>query len=219
MAFARVFGTVGDMAHPISTPAALHRDAIDVVVFDAMGVLYSCADDVGDLLVPYLRSHGCVLDRTEIAQLYRECSLGKTSSADFWASTGADGTSDEDYCRNHRLTAGVLALLAELDATGVRLACLSNDVSEWAKLLRERFGLGEYLSDWFVSGDIGVRKPDPEAFAILCRRLDVLPDRILLIDDREKNVAAARDAGWQALHFGTPRLATMELLRQELRPW
>jgi HAD superfamily hydrolase (TIGR01509 family) len=216
MAFARVFGTVGDMP---AIPAPLHRDAIDVILFDAMGVLYSPADDVGELLVPYLRSHGCVLLREEIAQLYRECSLGKMSSADFWATSGASGASDEEYCRNHRLTEGVVALLAELDATGVRLGCLSNDVTEWSKLLRERFGLGEYLTDWFISGDIGVRKPSPEAFTILCRRLDVVPDRILLIDDREENVSAARAAGLQALQYGTARLSTMDLLRKELRPW
>ena len=215
MAFARVFGTVGDM----SDSTALHRDAIDVVVFDAMGVLYSCADDVGELLVPYLRSHGCVLHRDEIAQLYEECSLGKMSSTDFWATAGTSGASDEEYCRAHRLTEGVVAVLAELEATGVRLACLSNDVSEWSKLLRERFGLGEYLTDWFVSGDIGVRKPDPEAFTTVCRRLDVVPERILLIDDREENVAAAHGAGLQALRFGAPRVSTMDQLRKELRPW
>ncbi|MEQ0563112.1 HAD-IA family hydrolase [Amycolatopsis sp. NEAU-NG30] len=204
-------------AHP--TPAALQRDAIDVVVFDAMGVLYSCADDVTGLLVPYLRSHGCVLSGTEIAQLYEQCSLGRMSSADFWAAAGTSGASDEEYCLNHRLTDGVVALLAELDATGVRLVCLSNDVSEWSKLLRERFGLGEYITSWFVSGDIGVRKPDPAAFTTVCRRLDVIPERMLLIDDREENVTAARTAGLQALRFGTPPLSTMEQLRKELRPW
>ncbi len=219
MAVARVFGTVEDMAPSTSAHPARDRDAIDVVVLDAMGVLYSCADDVADLLVPYLRSHGCVLDGADIAQLYRECSLGKMSSADFWATAGVPGASDEEYCLNHRLTEGVVALLAELEPTGVRLACLSNDVSEWSKLLREQFGLGEYVTDWFISGDIGVRKPDPEAFATLCRRLDVVPDRVLLIDDREENVTAARDAGFQALHFGAPHLSTMDQLRKELRPW
>jgi putative hydrolase of the HAD superfamily len=188
-------------------------------VFDAMGVLYSSADDVGELLVPYLRSHGCVLPRDEIARLYEECSLGKLPSTDFWAVAGTSGASDDEYCRNHRLTAGIVALLAELDVTGVRLACLSNDVSEWSKLLRERFGLGEYITDWLISGDIGVRKPAPETFTTLCRRLDVVPERILLIDDREANVAAARAAGLQALQFGTSRLSTTDQLRQELRPW
>jgi HAD superfamily hydrolase (TIGR01509 family) len=216
MAFARVFGTVGDMS---AIPAPLDRDAIDIVLFDAMGVLYSSADDVGELLVPYLRSHGCVLRREEIAQLYEECSLGKMSSADFWANAGASGASDEEYCRNHRLTEGVVAVLAELETTGVRLGCSSNDVSEWSKLLRERFGLGEYLTDWFVSGDTGVRKPDPESFTGVCRRLDVIPNRILLLDDRAENVAAARAAGLQALRYGTAALSTMEDLRKELRPW
>lgn len=216
MAFARVFGTVGDMS---AIPAPLDRDAIDIVLFDAMGVLYASADDVGELLVPYLRSHGCVLHREEIAQLYQECSLGKMSSADFWATSGASGASDEEYCRNHRLTEGAVAVLAELDTTGVRLGCLSNDVREWSKLLRERFGLGEYLTDWFVSGDTGVRKPASEAFTGVCRRLDVVPNRILLIDDRAANVSAARAAGLQALQYGTPQLSTMDELRKELRPW
>ncbi|MEV6641979.1 HAD-IA family hydrolase [Amycolatopsis sp. NPDC051371] len=200
-------------------PAPLDRDAIDIVLFDAMGVLYASADDVGELLVPYLRSHGCVLHREEIAQLYQECSLGKMSSADFWATSGASGASDEEYCRNHRLTEGAVAVLAELDTTGVRLGCLSNDVREWSKLLRERFGLGEYLTDWFVSGDTGVRKPASEAFTGVCRRLDVVPNRILLIDDRAANVSAARAAGLQALQYGTPQLSTMDELRKELRPW
>jgi putative hydrolase of the HAD superfamily len=219
MVFARVFGTVGDMATSSPAPEPLCRDAIDVVAFDAMGVLCSCADDVGELLVPFLRGKGCVLERRDIDQLHEECSLGKMSSPDFWAAAGVPGASDDEYCRGHRLTEGVVALLAELDATGVRLGCLSNDVSEWSKLLRERFGLAEYLTGWFVSGDTGVREPDPEAFTGLCRRLDVVPDRILLIDDREENVAAARAAGLQALQYGTPRLSTMDRLRRELRPW
>ncbi|MCR6485330.1 HAD-IA family hydrolase [Amycolatopsis sp. OK19-0408] len=200
-------------------PTTLNRDAIDVVAFDAMGVLYSSADEVEELLVPYLRTHGCVLTRPEIAQLHRECSLGKMSSADFWATSGASGASDEEYTRHHRLIPGVVALLAELDATGVRLACLGNDVSERSKLRRERFGLGEYLTEWVVSGDIRVREPDPEVFAILCRRLDVVPDRVLLIDDSAENVTAAREAGLQALRFGVANLSTMDHLRTELRPW
>nr|WP_233225661.1 HAD-IA family hydrolase [Amycolatopsis sp. CA-126428] len=64
-----------------------------------------------------------------------------------------------------------------------------------------------------------MRKPAPEAFATLSRRLDVIPEWILLIDDREANVAAARTAGLQALRFSTPQLSTTDQLRRELRPW
>lgn len=66
MVFARVFGTFGDMATSSPVPETLRHDATDVVAFDAMGVLYSRADDVGELLVPFLRSRGCVLERHDI---------------------------------------------------------------------------------------------------------------------------------------------------------
>src|SRR5437899_1493221 len=155
----------------------MERDGIDVVVFDAMGVLYESADDVGDLLIPYLRARSCQLSDTEIRARYVECSLGKMSSADFWAAAGARGAADEEYCRGHRLTAGTRAVLAELQTEGIRMACLSNDVSSWSRLLRERFGLTEYIRDWVISADIGIRKPDADAFAVLCRRVETVPSR------------------------------------------
>ena len=130
MAFAPVFGTVGDMP---AIPAPLDRDAIDIVLFDAMGVLYSAADDVGELLVPYLRSHGCVLPQEEDVQLYQECSLGKMSSADFWADRRRVRRIGRGVLRNHRLRRPGRGP-RRLDTTGVRLGCLSNDVSEWSKL-------------------------------------------------------------------------------------
>jgi HAD superfamily hydrolase (TIGR01509 family) len=178
--------------------------AVDAVVFDAMGVLYSSADDVADLLIPYLRSKGCLLDAHTVEHLYRDCSLGKTSSAQFWEATGALGASDTEYCRAHRLTPGIAPLLANLKDAGYRLACLSNDVSEWSILLRKRFRLTDYITDWVISADIGIRKPDPRAYAVLCRRLGLRPHRVLFIDDRPANITSAHDAGLQAIRFGAP---------------
>jgi HAD superfamily hydrolase (TIGR01509 family) len=178
--------------------------AVDAVVFDAMGVLYASADDVADLLIPYLRSKGSVLDAHTLEHLYRDCSLGKMSSARFWEATGALGASDTEYCRAHRLTPGITPLLANLKDAGYRLACLSNDVSEWSTLLRDRFRLTNYITDWVISADIGIRKPDPQAYAVLCRQLGLPPHRVLFIDDRPANIAGAHDAGLQALRFGTP---------------
>lgn len=177
--------------------------AIDAVVFDAMGVLYASADDVADLLIPYLRSKGCILDAHTLEQLYRDRSLGKMSSAQFWEATGALGASDTEYCRAHQLTPGITPLLANLKDAGYRLACLSNDVSEWSTLLRDRFHLTDYITDWVISADIGVRKPDPQAYTVLCRQLGLPPHRVLFIDDRPANIAGAHDGGLQALRFGT----------------
>ena len=66
---------------------------------------------------------------------------------------------------------------------------------------RDRF---EFL-DWFegivVSGEERVAKPDPRIFAVLLERFGLDPAATLFIDDAERNVAAARDAGMHAVVF------------------
>ena len=199
------------------------RARIEGIVLDAMGVLYAHGDDVGELLIPYLRGKGCKLSDRDIEHLYRECSLGRLTTDEFWIEACGPGAYDEDYCRSHRLTDGVIPLLAELKAAGYRLGCLTNDVGEWSTLLRERFGLTEYVPHWVVSADYGIRKPRPEAYDLICSLLATEPGRVLFVDDRAANVEAARKLGMYALHFGQPGLSTMDELRQTLHerftPW
>jgi putative hydrolase of the HAD superfamily len=174
----------------------------DVVAFDAMGVLYRSRDDVAELLVPYARAKGSTLDAGTIESLYTECSHGRFSSADLWRYLGAADADDEEYCSGHQLTDGVLDLLDELRSAGTRLACLSNDVSEWSAILRARFGLETRITTWVISGDIGVRKPAPQAYRSLCHGVNADAARVLFIDDRLANVRAARQAGLAAVWFG-----------------
>lgn len=52
-----------------------------------------------------------------------------------------------------------------------------------------------------LSGDVGINKPDPRIYAILCERHGLAPEACVFIDDSERNVAAARDLGMAAVHF------------------
>lgn len=52
----------------------------------------------------------------------------------------------------------------------------------------------------FLSCEIGLRKPDPEAFAFVAQRIGAAPDRIAFFDDTAENVAGARAAGLRAFH-------------------
>ena len=51
----------------------------------------------------------------------------------------------------------------------------------------------------FVSSDIGMRKPEPEAFLHVAREMGVAPQRILFFDDLLPNVEGARAVGMQAV--------------------
>lgn len=57
------------------------------------------------------------------------------------------------------------------------------------------------FSGLVLSGDVGINKPDPRIYAILCERHGLDPAACVFIDDSERNVQAARDHGMAAVHF------------------
>ena len=57
----------------------------------------------------------------------------------------------------------------------------------------------------YVSGHMGVIKPDPQIYAMLEADCGVLPDRLLFTDDRADNIAAAAARGWHTHHFTGPQ--------------
>lgn len=57
------------------------------------------------------------------------------------------------------------------------------------------------FSGLVLSGDVGINKPDPRIYAILCERHGLDPAACIFIDDSERNVQAARDHGMAAVHF------------------
>lgn len=67
----------------------------------------------------------------------------------------------------------------------------------------------------FLSCEIGLRKPDPAAFAFVAQRIGAVPDRIAFFDDTAENVAGARSAGLRAFHV---RSAAEVALALQLRP-
>ena len=49
------------------------------IVLDAMGVIFRAADDVADLLIPFVREAGGNMNANEIESAYLDASLGPTT--------------------------------------------------------------------------------------------------------------------------------------------
>jgi len=174
----------------------------DILVLDAMGVLYEAGDDVAELLVPFIGRHGRAdLLAEAIDRDYVEASLGRMDTDTFWQRMGVDPALENDYLAGHRLIEGTLEALAELKPRHGRLACLSNDVSSWSLKLRRRFGLESWIDHWFISGDLGLRKPSAEIYRLAADRLGVRPQDVVFVDDRLRNLDAAKAVGFNTVLF------------------
>jgi len=92
-------------------------------------------------------------------------------------------------------------LLERLRLQGDRLYSITNFCDEKFELAR---GLHPFLDSFdgiIVSGREGLAKPDPRIFELFLTRFGLRADETLFIDDSARNIAAARDAGMEAIHF------------------
>jgi putative hydrolase of the HAD superfamily len=195
------------VADPQPPPAAARpagQKRIQVVVLDAMGVLYREADDVESALIPFVRERGGIDDALAIRARYIDASLGRHTTSELWTLVGVPGNPadlDRAYVERFALSDGVHQFLDAMDRREIAVACLTNDVAEWSALLRRRFELEARVRPWIVSGEVGARKPDDEIFSALQNALDVSLRACLLVDDRIDNLDAGRRRGMATVHF------------------
>ena len=94
-----------------------------------------------------------------------------------------------------------VALLERVRAAGHRLTLLSNMPRPFADHLEARHACFGWFEAGVFSGRVGLMKPERAMFEHARDALALELDRALFIDDHGGNIDAARDFGWQALHF------------------
>ncbi|KKL07592.1 hypothetical protein LCGC14_2584470, partial [marine sediment metagenome] len=116
------------------------------VILDMMGVIFEVADDVNDLLVPYIQGRDSSLSSKRIGELYTKASLGRISSYDLWSQLGFESEYpdiEKDYLDRCLKLDPDFVNIARCLKESYSLAVLSNDVKEWSSYIRSKFGLNE----------------------------------------------------------------------------
>ena len=179
--------------------------SVKVVIFDVMGVVFTVGDDVEGLLIPYVRSLKPDIAEQRIKDVYLSASLGHIASSELWEILGFDKAGIPEIERNYlsssfTLDDGFLPCAKALRGR-YSLALLSNDVSEWSKYLRDHHAIEPLIDAAFISGDLGVRKPDPKIYQAALDSLGVQADECVFVDDYPERVEAARKLGICSILF------------------
>jgi putative hydrolase of the HAD superfamily len=102
--------------------------------------------------------------------------------------------------RKSILFPGVEQLLEELWEGKYKMACLSNtNILHWNSVEGKSI-FEKYFCKQFLSFELGFVKPDKEIYQHVMETLHCKGDDILYFDDSKKNIEAALQLGWNAVH-------------------
>lgn len=104
----------------------------------------------------------------------------------------------------------MLEAIRKLRAGGMRVAALTNN---WITEDQGTGALREFFDVFVESIAVGLRKPDPRIYQLVCRELDVEPAEAVFLDDIGSNLKTARALGMATIKVDEPDAALAELER------
>lgn len=105
----------------------------------------------------------------------------------------------------------MIELMRELQARGLKMAMLTNNVREWEPLWRSMLPVDEIFEEIVDSAFVGCRKPEARIYELTLERIGMSAEACLFIDDLHPNIEGAEAAGMQAVHFRDNEQAIAEI--------
>ncbi|MBN1654149.1 MAG: HAD family phosphatase [Deltaproteobacteria bacterium] len=91
--------------------------------------------------------------------------------------------------------------LAKSLSCDYRLGIISNTNQVHADFFEAQYDFLDLFKVRIYSHQAGVRKPDREIYDLALSLMRVAPEESIFIDDMKENVEAARELGWNTIHY------------------
>lgn len=160
----------------------------------------------GEEFYSYVQETFPALTQAEIYAVWDRADMGEISSLEVWRELGFQGDIEKrerEFLDTLEVNQGFYEFAARAREQQYSLAILSNDSSRWSRYIRDKFDLNRYFDVIHISGDLKMKKPDLRIFELTARKLGVPAGDCVYVDDRRKNLAAARAVGMVAVLFNT----------------
>jgi 2-haloacid dehalogenase len=115
---------------------------------------------------------------------------------------------------------GSISLMRALRAKAIPVFALSNFGDDSFRYAQTQYDFLNEFDRTYVSGRMGVIKPDPRIYEMLEQDCGLPPAALIFTDDKADNIASAHSRGWKTHHFSTwqgwaQRLVDESLLTRE----
>ncbi|MFO7796065.1 MAG: HAD family hydrolase [Promethearchaeati archaeon] len=100
-----------------------------------------------------------------------------------------------EYREDSTIFDGIDILIEDIDKKDLKLAILTNNKSQYAKEILEKFNLTKYFPTIFGFNDVSEVKPDPEGILKIIEKWKIKPEDTIFIGDMSTDVDAGKAAG------------------------
>jgi epoxide hydrolase-like predicted phosphatase len=114
------------------------------------------------------------------------------------------------YKKHFTLNKELLKFAIEKKKQGYKIAILSDQwwVSKKVLVIKKFY---HFFNPVIISCDVGMRKPNPEIYKLVLKKLHVLPKESVFIDNQKWNIVPAKKLGMKTILFRNNKQAIKEL--------
>lgn len=183
---------------------------IKAVIFDYGGVIANDPDEI--LIQNIARRFGMTFKETSeiIEEIVKPYQKGLISGTEFWKqfSKKANKNLPEgwkslwNYNLEKKIDCKMINLVKKLKKSKYITALLSNTIYPHAKFNKIQGGY-DIFSPIVLSFEVGSIKPEEEIFKIMLKKLKLLPEECVYIDDKKEYAKAASKIGMHGIKFNS----------------
>lgn len=97
--------------------------------------------------------------------------------------------------------AGIRDLILSLKNGGIKVTILSDNVPERVKYLQEKYQFLDLFDDVVLSYEVNLIKDSSEMFELALSRLNLKPNEVIFVDDKQEKLDIAKELGINTVLF------------------
>jgi beta-phosphoglucomutase len=196
---------------------------IEAIVFDMEGVLVDARDWHFEALNGALSLFGVEISRADHENLYdglptrvKLHSLSEQGLIPYALHSLINGVKQDMTLRiaNRDCYPLVshLIMMAELKRRKFKLGVATNSIRETTEVMLGLSGVLGSFDTVVTNEDVERAKPHPDIYLKACQNLIINPSNVLVVEDNEYGIQAARSAGCQVLEISNPTDLNLEVI-------